>query len=126
MSNTITKFIVIFALAGILMTPACSPIDKDKDLKQNEIITSPDSEIQQGEDDVVPNDDENQSGTSIAKPEETEESIQVITTDEELDEYFNSISDEEIEELFKIIEGIDISDDINPDADPGFDEIVIP
>lgn len=39
---------------------------------------------------------------------------------------FNSISEEEINELLRLIENIDISDEINPEADPGFDQIEIP
>lgn len=52
--------------------------------------------------------------------------IQVISSDEELEQYINSISDEEIDELIEIIEGIDISTDIGVDNDPGFQDIIIP
>ncbi len=131
MSKTIKKYIAIITLAGILLTPACSNKDKniDLDASGNDVTaTSSPSDLPGGEG----NGNTTQGGIATdgtegtQKPQETEESIKVITNDEELEEYFNSITDEEIEELFKIIEGIDISSDINPDADPGFGDIVIP
>lgn len=128
MSKAIKQIILIFTLAGILMTPACSPIDgqKDPNASEVEIITTPGGQVQQGQDNSDPAGNNSQGSNQGGQPQETKEPIQVITNDEELDEYFNSISDEELEELFRIIEGIDISDDINPEADPGFDDVVIP
>jgi hypothetical protein len=111
------------------MTPACSSIDKDNGMNssKNGITASPNSEVKQGEvKDGTSEGNKSKGDTNTDNPNTTEQAIQVITSDEELEEYFNSISDEEIEELFRIIEGIDISEDIDPDADPGFDEIIIP
>ena len=124
MSKAIKLNLALLALAGILLTPACSDNDKNTDLNiPKEVITatsSPSAQPNGGTGQTT------QGGITTNDPQQTDESIQVITNDEELEEYFNSISDEEIEELFKAIEGIDISEDIDPEADPGFDDIVIP
>ena len=118
MSRTIKKLLIILTLAGILLTPACSNLDDElgsDSLKEGVTATSQPSNEQGDEVD-----------NTTDKPKETEETIHVITNDKELEEYFNSISDEEIENLLKIIEDIDIASDIDPEADPGFDDVVIP
>ena len=125
MSKTIRVGIMMILLAGLLLTPACSHNSDEAHTGANvssgtpspagaSVIAPP-----QTSEEGIP------TGDSPTTPEPQEE-IQVISTEEELEEYFNSITEEEIEELFKIIEDIDISEDINPEADHGFDEIQIP
>ena len=119
MSKNIKKLIAVLALAGILLTPACSNTDEINSSKNGEITTS------------SPSSQEGIAGTGTTgdatdKPKETEGTVHVITNNQELEEYFNSISDEEIENLLDIIEDIDISDDVDIEANPGFDQVDIP
>lgn len=115
-------------MAGIIFTPACSNID-DKLDNEEEIINSPtpsaDNENNETEESsAAPSVNTNISENNGNRKNDNN-SVKVITNEKKLDG-FNSISEEEINELLRLIENIDISDEINPEADPGFDQIEIP
>lgn len=134
--------LIVLILAGIILIPACSHIDDDAYPASPDGTVSGDaSEEGNGSDSKgeapdkgeVPDKENTPSPGRPGQDEpgqnddgSSEGSVHVITNDKELEEYFDSISDEEIEELLDIIEDIDITDDIDPDADPGFDEVEIP
>ena len=116
MSSNMKAFIAVLALAGMLFISACSDAD-NIDSTKSEIAAS------------TPSAQQSTAGTDGSQTEESEDSegkVHVITNEKELEEYFNSISDEEIENLLKIIEDIDITNDVDLDTDPGFDQVEIP
>lgn len=138
MSTAIKQFIIMLVLAGIVLTPACSHV-KNKDSETVNIrisaTPSPSGSKESGYDKTteMPKTSASPGSSVNLKPDSNsntegkkDEGIKVITSEEELEEYFNSISDEEIEELFNAIENIDITGEIKPETDPGFDEVIIP
>lgn len=147
MRKLIHMCIMVIVTAGLILTPACTivgeALGKAKTNTQTGVSPSAgenntpngtqDQSESPGKTDTGTNPDSGSNDPSrpgtAPTPDATQgadENIDIITTDEELEEYFNSITDEEIEELFKIIEDIDISPDIGVDNDPGFEDIIIP
>lgn len=129
MSGNLKKLIAVLIMAGILLTPACYNID-EADSLGNQPTSPAETSQTSGNDNATsnpaPGSETDGETIIIDQPKETEGTVDVITNEQELEEYFNSITDEEIEELLRIIEDIDVTDDINPDADPGFDQVKIP
>jgi|GEM_PF-4255587 hypothetical protein len=140
--------IMIIVTAGLILTPACTIVGEAQGASKttsqpnsgsssagetNNPYETQDRTASPNETDIAPNPDSESKDPSISgdtptpdAAQDPDEDIDIITTDEELEEYFNSITDEEIEELFKIIEDIDISPDIGVDSDIGFEDIIIP
>ena len=120
MSSNMKAFIAVLALAGMLFISACSDADNIDSTKSEIAASTPSAQESTAE---------STAGTDGGQAEESEDSegkVHVITNEKELEEYFNSISDEEIENLLKIIEDIDITNDVDLDTDPGFDQVEIP
>jgi hypothetical protein len=123
MSRGIKKFIAILMMAGILLTPACYNTDDASSPKGG---TTTGSTVSPGASPGSTGQGSENSGSSPTASADNKGKVDVITNEEELEEYFNTISDQDIENLLKIIEDIDVTDDVNPDADPGFDQVEIP
>ena len=125
MSSNVKAFIAVLALAGMLFMPACSDTEDVNSPKNG--VTSSMPSTQSDTAGIGGNQtEESKNSENSENSKNSEGKVHVITNEKELEEYFNSISDEEIENLLKIIEDIDITNDVDLDTDPGFDQVEIP
>ena len=122
MSSNVKAFIAVLALAGMLFMPACSDTEDVNSPKNGVTSSMPSTQS----DTAGIGGNQTEESKNSENSENSEGKVHVITNEKELEEYFNSISDEEIENLLKIIEDIDITNDVDLDTDPGFDQVEIP
>jgi len=134
--NIIKSIIMVCVMAGIIFTPACSNLDGKPDNKDNKYngtevpIETEVPSVEPSENTGISENNDNQKNDKNNdniknNNNNNNDTVKGITSEKALDE-LNSLSEEEIDKLLKEIEDIDISDEINPDEDPGFDQIEIP